>query len=245
MAYPFPRAINAAPSLRAHCVGKSFVSGQIRVRILNDLHLVIYPGELSLITGPSGCGKSTLLSLMSGLQMPDTGEISALGESLGSMSRSQLERFRLQHTGFIFQGFNLFAALTAREQVLLPLGYLGLSRKEALWRADEALDEVGMLLRADARPAVLSGGERQRVAIARALAKHPCLLFADEPTSALDAGNGQNIVTILRHVAHTRGTTVLCVSHDPRLVKRADRVLDMEDGDIHNDWRPAPARPED
>ena len=202
-------------------------------------------GEVVALIGPSGCGKSTLLSLMSGLQMPDTGEISALGEPLACMTRSQLERFRLQHTGFIFQGFNLFAALTAREQVLLPLSYLGLSRKEAHRRADEALDEVGMLLRADARPAVLSGGERQRVAIARALAKHPRLLFADEPTSALDAANGQNIVTILRRVAHTRGTTVLCVSHDPRLVKRADRVLDMEDGDIHNDWRPAPTRLED
>ena len=245
MSSPFPRSINAAPSLRAQCIGKSFVSGQIRVRVLNELNLTIYPGELSLITGPSGCGKSTLLSIMSGLQMPDSGEISALGEPLASMTRGQLERFRLQHTGFIFQGFNLFAALTAREQVLLPLSYLGLSRKEAHRRADEALDEVGMLLRANARPAVLSGGERQRVAIARALAKHPRLLFADDPTSALDAANGQNIVTILRRVAHTHGTTVLCVSHDPRLVKRADRVLDMEDGDIHNDWRPAPTRLED
>lgn len=239
MSFAIPPVINAAPSLRASRISKSYASGQIRVRILNELNLTIYTGELSLITGPSGCGKSTLLSLMSGLQMPDTGIVTALGEEVGSMSRGQLERFRLQHTGFIFQGFNLFAALTAREQVLLPLSYLGLSRKDALQRADAALAEVDMASHANDRPAALSGGERQRVAIARALAKQPRLLFADEPTSALDAGNGQNIVSILRDIAHSHGTTVLCVSHDPRLVQRANRVLDMEDGCIHNDWRPA------
>ena len=233
-----PHNPHARPSLRAYGITKSFVSGPLRVRVLSALSIDVFPGELSLITGPSGCGKSTLLSLMSGLQMPDSGSIIALDEPVGTMSRRQLEHFRLQHTGFVFQGFNLFAALTAREQVLLPLSYLGLSRRDALARADAALDEVGMLPRATERPAVLSGGERQRVAIARALAKHPSLLFADEPTSALDAANGQNIVSILRRIAHTRGTTVLCVSHDPRLVQRADRVLDMEDGFIHNDWRP-------
>jgi putative ABC transport system ATP-binding protein len=231
--------------LRAQGLSKSFRFGQLRVRVLSALSIDIYPGELSLITGPSGCGKSTLLSLMSGLQMPDTGTITALGEPVDRMSPRQLEQFRLHHTGFVFQGFNLFAALTAREQVLLPLSYLGLSRRVAAARADAALDEVGLLTRADARPAVLSGGERQRVAIARALAKHPSLLFADEPTSALDAANGQNIVSILRHIARTRGTTVLCVSHDPRLVQRADRVLDMEDGCIHNDWRPTHSCTED
>ena len=111
--------------------------------------------------------------------------------------------------------------------------------------ADALLIRLNLIDKAHLRPPQLSGGEKQRVAIGRALVKAPDLLFADEPTSALDAANGQNIVTILRRVAHTRGTTVLCVSHDPRLVKRADRVLDMEDGDIHNDWRPAPTRLED
>ncbi len=158
------------------------------------------------------------------------------------MDKRRLERFRLHHTGFVFQGFNLFPALTAVEQVQLPLGYLGLSDRQSAERARQVLDEVGMGHRADSRPAQLSGGEKQRIAIARALAKEPQLLFADEPTSALDAENGQRVVDILHRIARAHGTTVLCVSHDPRLVRHADRVLTMEDGAIRGDWRqPAPA----
>ncbi|APW36570.1 ABC transporter ATP-binding protein [Rhodoferax koreense] len=225
-------------SLEARQVSKSFMSGAVRVHVLQGLSIAIYRGELTLISGPSGCGKSTLLSLLSGLQSPDQGQAWALGEDLGRMNKRQLERFRLQHTGFVFQGFNLFPALTAREQVQLPLGYLGLSNRDTGERALRALDEVGMAHRADARPAQLSGGEKQRVAIARALAKEPQLLFADEPTSALDADNGQKIIDILHRIARSHGTTVLCVSHDPRLVRHADRVLTMEDGLIKNDWQP-------
>ncbi|MDB5896295.1 MAG: transporter ATP-binding protein [Rhodoferax sp.] len=232
---------DSAPSLEARQVSKSFMSGAVRVHVLQGLSIAIHRGELTLISGPSGCGKSTLLSLLSGLQWPDDGEALALGENLGAMNKRQLERFRLHHTGFVFQGFNLFPALTAREQVQLPLGYLGLDRRESAGRALRALDEVGMAHRADARPAELSGGEKQRVAIARALAKEPPLLFADEPTSALDADNGQKIIDILHRIARSHGTTVLCVSHDPRLVRHADRVLTMEDGRIRNDWRPVPA----
>ncbi len=228
-------------SLEARQVSKSFLSGMVRVHVLQALSITISHGELTLISGPSGCGKSTLLSLLSGLQSPDEGQAWALGEDLGRMTKRQLERFRLQHTGFVFQGFNLFPALTACEQVQLPLGYLGLNNRDSAARALRALDEVGMANRADARPAQLSGGEKQRVAIARALAKQPQLLFADEPTSALDAENGQKIIDILHRIARSHGTTVLCVSHDPRLVRHADRVLTMEDGQIRNDWRPATA----
>jgi putative ABC transport system ATP-binding protein len=205
--------------------------------VLHRLSLTVYPGELTLISGPSGCGKSTLLSLLSALQAPDEGEAYALGHNLGAMNKRELERFRLQHTGFVFQGFNLFPALTASEQVQLPLGYLGIAPRVMRERAMSALEEVGMTHRADLHPAQLSGGEKQRVAIARALAKQPQLLFADEPTSALDATNGQNVIDILHRVARTHGTTVLCVSHDPRLVRHADRVLTMEDGMIRGDWR--------
>ena len=227
--------------LEARQVSKSFLSGAVRVHVLQGLSIAILRAELTLISGPSGCGKSTLLSLLSGLQSPDDGEAMALGENLGAMNKRQLERFRLHHTGFVFQGFNLFPALTAREQVQLPLGYLGLHQRASAERAMRALDEVGMAHRADARPAELSGGEKQRVAIARALAKEPQLLFADEPTSALDADNGQKIIDILHRIARSHGTTVLCVSHDPRLVRHADRVLTMEDGRIRNDWRPVAA----
>ena len=232
-----PSAANmAAPSLEAVRLEKSFVSGIVQVHVLQGLSVSLQPGELSLISGPSGCGKSTLLSLMSGLQKPDGGRAMALGQDLAKMSIGALEKFRLRHTGFVFQGFNLFPALTALEQVQLPLGYMGLKNTETLRRAKDALDEVGLSHRSHMRPAQLSGGEKQRVAIARAIAKQPQLLFADEPTSALDAESGQRVIDLLHRAARSHGTTVLCVSHDPRLVRHADRVLGMEDGAIRSDW---------
>ena len=232
-----PAANTAAPSLEAVSLEKSFVSGIVQVHVLQGLSVSLQPGELSLISGPSGCGKSTLLSLMSGLQKPDGGRAMALGQDLAKMSIGALEKFRLRHTGFVFQGFNLFPALTALEQVQLPLGYMGLKNGETLRRAKDALDEVGLSHRSHMRPAQLSGGEKQRVAIARAIAKQPQLLFADEPTSALDAESGQRVIDLLHRAARSHGTTVLCVSHDPRLVRHADRVLGMEDGAIRSDWR--------
>lgn len=233
----------ATPVLRARQVSKSFQSGDLRVPVLQGLSTEIHAAELTLISGPSGCGKSTLLSLLSGLQHPDEGSVQALGQDLGGMGSRALDRFRLQHTGFVFQGFNLFPALTALEQVQLPLGYLGMNNRASQERAQAALDEVGLSHRIHMRPAQLSGGEKQRVAIARAIAKHPQLLFADEPTSALDADSGQRIIHILHDIARTHGTTVLCVSHDPRLVRHADRVLAMEDGIIHSDRRQSPSSP--
>lgn len=226
-----------APILRADEVCKAFASGKLRTQVLNGLSLSIDPGELTLISGPSGCGKSTLLAVLSGLQKVDSGRVHALGSELGQLDLRALEHFRLQHTGFVFQGFNLFPALTALEQVELPLNHMGLSKQEARARARRSLEEVGLAHRVKLRPSELSGGEKQRVAIARALAKEPELLFADEPTSALDAANGQIIIDILHTIARTHGTTVLCVSHDPRLVAHADRVLAMEDGRILSDRR--------
>lgn len=226
-----------AASLQARQVKKSFLSGSVRVQVLSDLTISVLPGELTLVSGPSGCGKSTLLSILSGLQHPDAGQAMALGQDLGTLGRRELEHFRLHHTGFVFQGFNLFPALTALEQVQVPLDYLGMRERDSRERARQALEEVGLSGRIDMRPWQLSGGEKQRVAIARAIAKEPQLLFADEPTSALDAENGQRVIDILHRVARTHGTTVLCVSHDPRLVRHADRVVGMEDGAIRSDWR--------
>ncbi|KZC34973.1 MULTISPECIES: ABC transporter ATP-binding protein [Rhodanobacter] len=225
------------PALQAENVSKAFISGHQSTQVLNNFSLSIDAGELTLISGPSGCGKSTLLAILSGLQKVDAGRVLALGSELGQLDMRALERFRLQHTGFVFQGFNLFPALSAFEQVELPLNHMGLSREEACRRTQQSLEEVGLAHRMRLRPSELSGGEKQRVAIARALAKQPELLFADEPTSALDAANGQIIIDILHRIAHTHGTTVLCVSHDPRLVAHADRVLAMEDGRILSDRR--------
>jgi putative ABC transport system ATP-binding protein len=229
----------SAPSLQARNVRKSFVSGRIESTVLHDLTLDVHGGELTLISGPSGCGKSTLLAILSGLQPADEGSVRALGHELSGLSIHALEHFRLQHTGFVFQGFNLFPALSALEQVELPLTYMGLAKTMARQRAIESLEEVGLGPRMQLRPAELSGGEKQRVAIARALAKRPELLFADEPTSALDAANGQIVIDILHRIARNHGTTVLCVSHDPRLVGHADRVLAMEDGRILSDHAPS------
>jgi putative ABC transport system ATP-binding protein len=235
-------SVSANVTLQAHAVSKSFVSGKIHSTVLQNLTLDVRGSELTLISGPSGCGKSTLLAILSGLQPADKGSVRALGHELSGLGINDLERFRLQHTGFVFQGFNLFPALTALEQVELPLSYMGLTKSAARKRAADSLEEVGLGPRMRLRPAELSGGEKQRVAIARALAKQPELLFADEPTSALDSDNGQIIIDILHRIARNHGTTVLCVSHDPRLVGHADRVLAMEDGRILSDHVP-PASP--
>jgi len=239
MSAPMPVASVPAPALCAEQVSKAFVSGRVRTQVLDGLSLTIDAAELTLISGPSGCGKSTLLAVLSGLQSVDAGRVVALGSDLARLDAHALERFRLLHTGFVFQGFNLFPALSAREQVELPLNYLGLTKAQARERAEQSLEEVGLSHRMRLRPAELSGGEKQRVAIARALAKQPELLFADEPTSALDAASGQTIIDILHRIARSHGTTVLCVSHDPRLIHHADRVLAMEDGRILSDRRVA------
>ena len=226
-------------ALVADALSKSFVTGAVRTDVLRSLSIEVAAGELTLVSGPSGCGKSTLLAILSGLLRPDEGRAFALGQDLARLRPVELERFRLQHTGFVFQGFNLFPALNALEQVMLPLGYLGFDDARARRRASDALEEVGLASRMQLKPAELSGGEKQRVAIARALAKEPQLLFADEPTSALDAANGQIVIDTLHRIARTHGATVLCVSHDPRLTAHADRVLAMEDGKILSDHRPA------
>jgi putative ABC transport system ATP-binding protein len=163
----------------------------------------------------------------------------ALGVDLWDQDEAALDRFRLENCGFVFQGFNLFSGLTALDNVILPLQYLGVRRTEAAVRAQRALDEVGLSTRSHLRPAELSGGEKQRVAIARALVKNPALIFADEPTSALDKTNGQNVIDLLKRLAADQGATVLGVTHDPRLLSHADRVIELEDGNVVRDSRPA------
>ena len=232
-------------ALAAEALDKAFVTGTVRTEVLRGLSVEVHAGELTLVSGPSGCGKSTLLAILSGLLRPDGGRALALGQDLARLKVHELEHFRLRHTGFVFQGFNLFPALTALEQVALPLGYLGMGNAAARDKARRALEEVGLGSRMALRPSELSGGEKQRVAIARALAKEPQLLFADEPTSALDAGNGQIIIDTLHRIARGHGATVLCVSHDPRLIAHSDRVLAMEDGKILSDQRPASPAPKE
>jgi putative ABC transport system ATP-binding protein len=226
-------------TVEAVSVAKRYANGSEVQQVVKHCSVRLHPGELTMIVGPSGSGKSTLLSMLSGLLRPDEGEVLALDTPLWRLSESELDRFRLQHCGFVFQGFNLFSALTAVDNVLLPIQYLRVRPREARQRALQCLDEVGLLGRAGFRPAELSGGEKQRVAIARAMVKRPRFLFADEPTSALDGSNSQTVVDLLRQSAEQHGTSVIAVTHDPRLLGNASRVLTLEDGVLVGDVRRA------
>jgi putative ABC transport system ATP-binding protein len=188
-------------------------------------------GEFVMLMGPSGSGKSTLLAVLSGLLRPDSGHVRVLGEDLWQMSEPAREMFRLRYCGFIFQGYNLFPALTARQQLEMVLRWgHGVHRREARRRVAEMLSLLGLSKKAGLRPSQLSGGEKQRVAIGRALIKEPIFCFADEPTSALDWAHGEQVIELLRAAARERGTAVLVVAHDARIVPYVDRVLQLEDG---------------
>jgi putative ABC transport system ATP-binding protein len=219
------------PTLRARSLCKSFGEGDEIVHAVDKLSLDLFPGQIALLMGPSGSGKSTLLALLSGLMHPDKGDVLALDKGIWQMTDRERETWRLQHCGFIFQGYNLFPALTARQQIEIVLRWgEGTPRREARKRSDEILEQLGIRKQADKRPAQLSGGEKQRVAIGRALVKNPSFCFADEPTSSLDWAHGEQVIEMLRNAAHERSATILVVSHDVRMVPLADQVFHMEDG---------------
>jgi putative ABC transport system ATP-binding protein len=227
----FPSDVPGQPVLSAFRLARSFGKAEEKTAALRDVGLDLYPGQVSLLMGPSGSGKSTLLSVLSGLLRPDSGKVFAMETDLWSLTDREREQFRLQHFGFIFQGYNLFPALTAQQQLEMVLRWgEGVSRKEARWRALELLSRLGLAKKAHLRPAQMSGGEKQRVAIGRALIKRPSICFADEPTSALDWAHGEQVMELLTAAAHEQEATVLVVSHDPRLVPYAEQVFHMEDG---------------
>ena len=229
------------PALRGVHITKTFGDGAKRRVALADVSIDLQQGQLSLLMGPSGSGKSTLLAIASGLLEPDSGQV--LAEDRGelrdvwAMTAKQREDFRLRTTGFVFQGYNLFPALTARQQLEIVLkwgGYAG--TWEAKRQADAMLERLGLAPNRHKKPAYLSGGEKQRVAIGRALVKNPSFMFADEPTSALDWENGQKVMELLRDAAHERGASILVVSHDHRLLPYVDVYYHLEDG--HLEQRP-------
>ena len=219
------------PTLLGRHLTRAFGHGEMKTTALNDVSITLERGHVALLMGPSGSGKSTLLAVLSGLLRPDSGQVLALGQDLWKMSDAERERFRLKHCGFIFQGYNLFAALTARQQLEMVVRWgEGASAKEARRRADEMLTLLGLGKKAHLRPSEMSGGEKQRVAIGRALIKEPEFCFADEPTSALDWAHGEQVIELLRNAAHERGATVLIVAHDARIIPYVDRVYNLEDG---------------
>lgn len=221
--------------LAGRSLAKGFGTGARRTEVLGGLDVWVAAGSLTLIKGPSGCGKSTLLAMLAGLTRPGGGRVLLGDIDLWALPQRQRDHLRLHQMGFIFQGSVLFPALPVREQVAFLLAEMGIARAEGLARADDALAAVGLANRAHLRPASLSGGEKQRVAIAIALAKAPKLVFADEPTSALDSENAATVGQLLRDQAVQRGTAVLCVTHDDRLLRHADRVLFMRAGLIEDE----------
>jgi putative ABC transport system ATP-binding protein len=212
-------------AVRADGLRKSFEGG--RVQALRDATLDIRPGEFVSLVGASGSGKSTLLNLIGALERPDGGTLVVDGRDVSLLDDASA--YRAHVVGFVFQAHNLIPALTAVENVEIPL-FGQLHRRARRARALELVAEVGLAARADARPTVLSGGERQRVAIARALANDPRLLLADEPTGALDSVTGARVLGLLERIRDERGTTILLVTNDPTVAARADRQLHLVDG---------------
>jgi putative ABC transport system ATP-binding protein len=218
--------------IRTRGLVKKLPLGSTTVHALRGVDMDIYAGEMVGIVGPSGSGKSTLLGLIGGLDTPTEGTIEIDGVNITHMNEDQLTQVRNEKIGFIFQFFNLIPTLTALENVALPIQFAQKAKFSPEKRAKELLTTLGMGDRVRHRPSELSGGQQQRVAIARALANNPPLLLADEPTGNLDTESGAVVMETLEQIRADSGTTVVIVTHDLNLVKRADRVITLVDGVI-------------
>ncbi|MGA0161433.1 MAG: DevA family ABC transporter ATP-binding protein [Vulcanococcus sp.] len=230
-------ATSAAVDLRelSHFYG----SGTMRRQVLQGVNLTVAAGEVVLLTGPSGCGKTTLLTLVGALRSVQEGSVEVLGQQLAGAGRRDRQRLR-RSIGMIFQGHNLLRCLTAEQNVQMGSDLLpGLSYRARRDQSREWLRAVGLGDELHKLPHDLSGGQKQRVAIARALAAHPRLLLADEPTAALDSQTGREVVELLRRLARDQGCAVLMVTHDPRILDIADRLVRMEDGRLLEAGKPA------
>lgn len=211
-------------------VSKTFSSGHTAVTAVDHVSLEVEAGDIVLVMGPSGSGKTTLLSMIGTLMSPTTGRILISGQDTSTLAPAQLSRRRLREFGFVFQTFNLLSALTAEENVMVPLLTAGMHRKPARAKARAALEQLKLGHRLRNLPRDLSGGEKQRVAIARSLANDPRLILADEPTANLDARTGQDVTLLLCETACRENRAVIIVSHDQRLRTAAKRVITIEDG---------------
>ena len=210
-------------------VSKSYRLGKLTVTALSAVSLTVAPGEFLAVAGPSGSGKTTLLNLIGCLDTPTSGEIEIDGEPVGALSASRRADLRARKLGFVFQTFNLIPVLTAYENVEYPL-LVHRRGGDIAARVRAALEQVGLSDRARHRPPELSGGQQQRVAIARALVSDPTLVLADEPTANLDSHTGHETMELMRRLNREHGTTFVFSTHDPRIMKAADRVLEISDG---------------
>lgn len=216
-------------------IRKIYNPGENEVRALDHISLTIQKGEFVAIIGQSGSGKSTLMNMIGCLDVPTEGTYILNGQNVSKLSDNELSDIRNQEIGFIFQGFNLIANLTAQENVELPLIYRGVPKKERHELSVAALKKVGLAHRMDHRPSEMSGGQQQRVAIARAIAQAPPVILADEPTGNLDSASSMEILDILKQL-HAENRTVILITHDNDIAKQAKRVIRIKDGKIERDY---------
>lgn len=226
---------SGVPSLaRLVGAGKIYGAGETAVAALAEASLDILPGQVTLIEGPSGSGKTTLISILGLLLKPTSGEVWIEGRNVAGLTERDLPALRARNFGFVFQGFNLFPALTALDNVAIAIQMKGPRTEDPRGEARRLLDLVGMSPRSHHLPEDLSGGQKQRVAIARALGGNPPIIIGDEPTAALDTKTALSVMELLRELASSHGRAVVVVTHDPRLERFADRVVRVEDGRIHS-----------
>ncbi|VTR98815.1 ABC transporter ATP-binding protein [Tuwongella immobilis] len=223
-----------AVAIRCEGVTKDFGQGETRVQVLQGINVEVPYGEMTLLVGPSGCGKTTLISIIAGLLDATQGRVTVLGSEISAFSGGKKTKFRLANVGFVFQQYNLLPALTAAENAAVPLIIAGINRREAVDRAGEMLEKVGLGNKRKSLPSQLSGGQQQRVAIARALVHGPRLLVCDEPTAALDAKSGQTVMQLLRESACRPDRAVIVVTHDNRIYHFGDRIISMSDGRVES-----------
>ena len=224
--------MNELIEIRDMC--KIYNPGENEVRALDHVSLKIDKNEFVAIIGHSGSGKSTLMNMLGCLDVPTSGTYILNGQDVSGLTDNELSDIRNREIGFIFQGFNLIAGLTAVENVELPLIYRGVARKERIRLAEIALEKVGLKARMDHKPSEMSGGQQQRVAIARAIAQAPPVILADEPTGNLDSGSTKEIMEILKEL-HSEGRTVILITHDNEIAARARRIIRIIDGKIVED----------
>jgi putative ABC transport system ATP-binding protein len=226
-------------ALAAEQVNVTYGTGPAAVPALRNITLRFAPGQLVLVMGPSGSGKTTLLSILGCILTPTEGSLTVASHSTAGLTAEDLAKLRRRHIGFIFQSYNLFPTLTAEENVRIALDVRGERGSDATVRAQRALQHVGLRHKLKSFPSNLSGGEQQRVAVARALVGQPSVMLADEPTAALDSENGLAVMQLLSEIAKDASRAVLAVTHDPRTIPFANRVLRIEDGLIVGEERRA------
>ncbi len=221
--------------MEAKAVTKRYVSGEVEVLALDRVDFRVEPGEFTVVAGPSGSGKSTLLNIISGLDVPTSGEVTLRGKKVSNMSGTELSRFRRDHIGFIFQSYNLIPVLTVRENIEYVMLLQGVHKEERSRKIREILKDVDLEGMEERFPSQLSGGQQQRVAVARSMVSEPDIILADEPTANLDSKTGGALLDMMKDLNEKRGVTFLFSTHDTMIMTRARRLVTLKDGRIESD----------